>query len=206
MNLDSIAFISRLRALDQKAFNHLVQKFHLQLVNFSASIVGRDLAEEVVQESWVSIYRALPGFEGRSSLKTWLFTIVKNESFAKLKAEKRHKGSDGASVEAGSMENASVDNCFNEDGTWATELADWHLNTPDALLQEKQLYDCLRKAILALNSDNKAVFELKDLEDFSFDEICNILDITYSNARVLLHRARMELFKVVDHYQETGEC
>jgi len=68
------------------------------------------------------------------------------------------------------------------------------------------LQNCIEHTLEKLQPDQKAVFLLRDQEQLAMEEICNIMDLTHSNARVLLHRARLKLFHVIDHYQETGEC
>lgn len=95
---------------------------------------------------------------------------------------------------------------FSENGRWKNSPANWHVDSPDALLMSSDLEQCLEQLLAEIPSNQRAVLEMRDSSGIPFDEICNELAISASNARVLLHRARAELFKLVDHYQETGEC
>lgn len=203
---DEAQLIDRLRAQEHVAFNQLVQHYHLRLVAFAITVVGDALAEEVVQDAWVSIYRALAGFAGKSSLKTWLYTIVRNQGLSVLKKENRQPGT----LAAGESGNDPIDDwlasSFAADGHWHHQLGEWHITTPEGLLQEDQLRECIDKHLAQLKPDQKSVFALRDLEQLAMDDVCNILGLSHSNARVLLHRARLRLMQVVDKYQETGEC
>lgn len=199
------ALTERLIQQDQPAFNTLVQKAHFRLLGFAGSLVGRELAEDVMQDAWVAIWRGLPGFEGRASLSTWLYTVVRNECSARLKKEGRMPLVRMSSESPAQLEDW-MENRFAADGHWKEPQAGWTLNTPEALLQEDQLKDCLDKNIRQLQESQQSVFRLRELEQLPLDEICNILDLSHSNVRVLLHRARLRLLQVIDHYQQTGEC
>ena len=170
--------------------------------------MGEVWAEEVVQEAWVSIYKALPKFQERSSLKTWMFTILRNEAFNRYKKESKTVSLDSQSD--ADQQDKRLDewlhNAFKSDGHWQKAPGEWDISSPEALMQEEQLQECIEHTLNKLNADQKAVFLLREQEQLDMDEVCNILEISHSNARVLLHRARMKLFQVIDHYQETGEC
>ncbi|HVL02208.1 MAG TPA: sigma-70 family RNA polymerase sigma factor [Dongiaceae bacterium] len=195
--------VAQLRRRDHRAFELLVTHLHRPLVAVARAIIGDSLAEEVVQEAWVSVYRALPDFEGRSSLKTWIYTIVGNEARTRLRKEKRI-------VALEDLAEPGVDyldsHRFHADGHWGTPPPDWHIESPDQLLEEAQLQKCIEVTLEQLNPNQKAVFTLRDLEQQSLEEICNILQLSDSNVRVLLHRARLRLLQVIDRYQVTGEC
>ncbi|UTA47703.1 sigma-70 family RNA polymerase sigma factor [Simiduia sp. 21SJ11W-1] len=192
-----------LRAQDHRAFTQLVQQYHEQLLVVARAIVRPAQAEEVVQEAWVSIFRALPKFEGRSTLKTWMYTIVSNAAKGKLRKENREITLNDAERVLG---NYLSEERFKSDGHWAAGPANWHMESPDRILEEAQLKQCLEKNLAQLPDAQRAVFLLRDVEQQSLDHICNMLEISNSNARVLLHRARVSLLSVVDHYQETGQC
>lgn len=195
--------LDKLRQQDHASFERLVASHHRQLVAVARAIIGDSLAEEVVQEAWVSIYKALPRFEGRSSVKTWLYTVVSNEAKTRLRREKR-------SVSLEDIGNNGADylsqDRFKENGHWKTPAPDWHLDSPDQLLEESHLQNCIEHTVAILPDQQKAVFILRDLEQEALAEICNILDVSESYVRVLLHRARLKLMQVIDRYQETGEC
>lgn len=192
-----------LQQQDHAAFSLLVARYHRPLLAVARSIIGDSLAEEVVQEAWVSIFRSLPGFEGRSSLKTWLYTIVGNEARTRLRKEKRIV----ALEDLGEAEPAYLDGShFNRVGHWRTPPPDWHNESPEQLLEEQQLQKCIDATLALLSPTQKAVFTLREIEQQSLGDICNILELNDSNVRVLLHRARVKLMHVIDRYQVTGEC
>lgn len=195
----------RLRQQDHVAFEALVSEYHRPLVAVARAIVGDSLAEEVVQEAWVSAYRNLPRFEGRSSLKTWLYTIVSNEAKTRLRKEKRLVALEDISQD-GSVDYLDGDRFYGLTGHWKKPPADWHLDSPDQLLEEQHLQKCIDYTVSILPAQQKAVFILRDIEQQALSEICNILEVTESYVRVLLHRARLKLMQVIDRYQETGEC
>lgn len=192
-----------LRQRNHRAFEALVSRYHRSLVAVARSIIGDSLAEEVVQEAWVSIYRSLPDFEGRSSLKTWIYTIVGNEARTRLRREKRIVALEDLTEGDPDYLDPSR---FKPDGHWKTPAPGWHLDSPEQLLEEEQLQRCIEITLDLLSPNQKAVFTLRDIEQQSLEEICNILQLSDSNIRVLLHRARLKLMQVIDRYQVTGEC
>ncbi|MCP3673234.1 MAG: RNA polymerase sigma factor [Gammaproteobacteria bacterium] len=186
---------------DEEAFRYLVKTLYSQLFAVARAIAGSSIADEVVQESWISVLRALPKFEGRSSLKTWIIRIVANEAKRRLKKESGYVSMDSLGVD-----NDSFLERFDSKGHWIRPPANWDLATPEEILEEKQLKCCIDATIKVLPERQKAVFLLRDLENHSLEQICNILDISDSNVRVLLHRARLKLFQIIEKFQETGEC
>ena len=194
--------LPKLLEQDEASFNKLVEAYYGIMLALARSIVGEAIADEVVQEAWVSVYRALPKFEGRSSLKTWILRITANEAKTRLRKESR-------SISLDQFDDGGDNPLFGrfqDDGHWQKPPSSWHEDGPESLLINTEMGDCIEFTLNHLPSMQQAVFELKDLGDNSFEEICNILDITSSNARVLLHRARVSLFGKIEHFQETGEC
>ncbi len=187
---------------DEDSFNRLVKAYYGAMLALARSIVGEAIADEVVQEAWVSIYKALPKFEGRSSLKTWILRITANEAKTRLRKESRSVSLDQFEDRGESL----LSGRFKDDGHWHVGPHTWHEDGPESLLINGEMRDCIEHTLHQLPSMQQAVFELKDLSGNSFDEICNILDISSSNARVLLHRARISLFGKIEHFQETGQC
>ena len=205
-NVEKIDFSSEqtladLRKLDQRVFTALVAEYHCTLVSLARSIIGDSLAEEVVQESWLSAYRSLPKFEGRSHVKTWLFTIVSNLAKTRVKKESRT-----VSLDNSELSSPSLNDQFIANGHWRTPPKQWHLDSPEKLLEEDQLRCCIEHTLTILPPRQKAVFTLRDVEQLKLSEICNTLGLTDSNVRVLLHRARLRLMQVIERYQETGQC
>ena len=200
--MQDIPDLENLKKQDHQAFQRLVEKYNRQIVVVARAIIGDSLAEEVTQEAWVSVYRALPSFEGRSSIKTWIFTIVSNEAKTRLRKESRL-------VRINEMEEVIPaylnGERFNNDGSWSSPPPLWDIESPEKILENEQLRQCIEKTIELLPDVQKSVL-LRDIEQQSLEEICNILDISNSNVRVLLHRARVRLMQIIDQYQETGQC
>ena len=201
MDKDALA---RLNRGDQALFSGLVRDHHRALTALVTPIVGVSEAEEVVQNAWLKAYKAIAAFEGKANIRTWLSRIAINEAKMQLRTRKREvlfadtAGDDEA-------DHALVDR-FRGDGHWQHAPVYWHSDTPDALLMEADLEKCLARLLADMPKNQRAMLEMRDTCELPFDEICNTLSISASNARVLLHRARAHLFKLVDHYQETGEC
>lgn len=201
---DAIDLVA-LRRGDTDAFTRLVQRYHKKMLLIARAIVGDVWAEEVLQEAWLSIHRGLPRFEGRASLHTWLYTIVRNEARTRLGKESRYVSLDSAS---GSHEDglAALGLHFQENGHWLQAPTHWHSESPLQLLEQSQLQRCIEHTLQTLSADQCAVFTLRDMQQVPLEDICNILDLSNSNVRVLLHRARLHLLQVIDRYQETGTC
>lgn len=200
-NMDSPEFLDRLRAGDRDAFGQLVKTHHNRLLATARTLVSPADAEEAVQEAWIAAHRALPGFEGRSALISWLTRIVINQARMQLRRSRREVLFDPQ--ESG---DDALDHRFANDGRWQKPPQQWQLTGPDALLTRDELQDCLEKNLNAMPENQRLVLQLRDIQGLDFDGICNILDVSASNVRVLLHRARARIFQLVDHFQETGEC
>lgn len=193
-----------LKTGDKTQFSTLVRDHHRALIALATPIVGFSEAEEVVQIAWVKAYKAIATFEGKSKIRTWLSRIVINEAKMQLRARKKETL---FSDLAGDDSNGdALEDRFAANGHWATPPATWHYDSPEALLMSDDLAQCLDRILTAMPHNQRAILEMRDSSELPFEEICNNLSITASNARVLLHRARAHLFKLVDHYQETGEC
>ena len=196
--------LARLNARDEATFSFLVREHHRALIALAASIVGAADAEEVVQNAWLKAFKAIADFEGRSAIRTWLSRILVNEARMLLRARKREVFLEDRRVDEGAED--ALNDRFREDGHWRTPPATWGYDSPENLLMGDDLGECLERLLAQMPAHQRAVLEMRDTNELGFDEICNVLQLSASNARVLLHRARTQLFKLVDHYQETGEC
>lgn len=194
--------ISALIQQDDRAFKKLVKQYHPMLLNLANSIVGESFGEEVVQDAWVSIYQNLPGFQGKSSLKTWVYRITSNKAISRLRREKKNINFSALGPETYDKET----DCFDETGHWLSTQPKWEMDQPDAQLFGQELQDCINHILSQLPQLQQAIFMMVDIEGESSDETCNNLDISASNLRVLLHRARFKLHSHINHFQETGEC
>lgn len=197
------AQLDRLQHGDTAAFAELVREHHRALVSLAATLVGRSEAEEVVQNAWVKAHAAIARFEGRSAIRTWLSRIVINEARMQLRSRKREVFlEDQVPEDSGD----ALDGLFNGSGRWRHPPTDWGSDSPEELLMEEDLSGCLERLFGSMAPQQLAVLEMRDGSGLAFEDICNTLALSSSNARVLLHRARTQVFKLVDHYRETGEC
>lgn len=192
--------------MNNDEFARLVREHHRALIGIATPIVGPSEAEEVVQNAWLKAHRAIGQFEGRAQIRTWLGRIVINEARMQLRKRRRESlFSDWLPAED-ETEGDIMAERFSPNGHWNTPPMQWNLDTPETLLLREDLAECLQKLLDTLPASQRAVLELRDTLELSFEEICNELSISASNAKVLLHRARLKLFRLVDHYEETGEC
>ncbi|WP_236171709.1 RNA polymerase sigma factor [Pseudomonas pseudonitroreducens] len=202
MQSDDSELLSRLLAGDQQAFRTLVATYQGAMRAVAIAIVGSVHADEVVQDAWLAAVRNLDGFQGRSSLKTWLLTITANTAKSRLRKARRDVSLDDLPAPHGSID----DSRFAADGHWSTAPLAWHEDSPEALLAEDELRECLEKTLLSLSELQRSVLLLRERQGLELEEICNLLEVSLSNARVLLHRARLKVFATVEHFEETGEC
>jgi RNA polymerase sigma-70 factor (ECF subfamily) len=201
--VDELELVQRARGGDDAAFAVLVRRYTPMLTRLARMYVPTDaLAEDVVQETWVAVVRGLEKFEGRSSFKTWLFRILVNR--AKTRGVREHRSIPFASVGgAGDQdgdEGPTVDpSRFTSAGAWTSAPADWH-DDPEAALDSAEALRIARAAIDELPERQKIVITLRDLDGLSSDEVRNVLDLTETNQRVLLHRARAKVRKALEDY------
>jgi RNA polymerase sigma-70 factor (ECF subfamily) len=195
--------VAALRAGDEETFRRIVREWHSSLLHVAQIFVPtRAVAEEVVQETWLRVLGALDRFEGRSSLKTWVFRILVNT--AKTRAQREGRVVPFSSLQdPGRVPEAAVDaDRF---------LADSHERTPGAwsspppALPEDRLIAAETRAVVAqaidaLPANQRAVISLRDVEGWSSDEVRNALDLTEVNQRVLLHRARSRVRQALEEY------
>jgi len=196
------ALLARLLAGEEKAFRELVATYQGAMRAVAFAIVGSRNADEVVQDAWLAVVRNLEGFQGRSSLKTWLLTITANTAKTRLKHNRREVLLDDLPGPHGTI----GDERFAADGHWLLAPHAWHQDSPEALLTEAELRECLEKTLGSLSELQGSVLQLREREGLELDEICNLLQVSLSNVRVLLHRARLKVFATLEHFEETGQC
>jgi len=195
MNPDS-ELLLRLRAGDERAFAVLVDRFHEPMLRLATSFVpSRAIAEEVVQDTWLAALRGLAAFEGRSSLKTWLFRILVNRARSTGSKEQR-------SVPVADPEPAVDPSRFGGDGGWADPPEHW-IEAAESRMEAGKLADRVRAWIDELPARQREVVLLRDVEGMSSDEVCAVLALTEGNQRVLLHRGRSRLRQLFeDEFRE----
>lgn len=182
--------VARLIAGDEPTFAALIDRHHRAMLGVASTFTtNRALAEEIVQETWMAVLTGLPRFEGRSSLKTWIFHILANRARTRAAREARTVplsalGEDGANepiVDAAR---------FDGRGMWAIAPRPWELDTPEAIVDRAESLAIVEAAIDALPARQRAVVLLRDVETLDSEEVCRLLGVTEANQRVLLHRGR----------------
>jgi RNA polymerase sigma-70 factor (ECF subfamily) len=196
---DDLRVIAALRAKDDAAFAQLVDRYGASLVRL-ARIYVRDpaVADEVVQDAWIGLLESLDRFEGRSSLKTWLFRILLNCARSRARKDARTIPFSLA-FRADEREDAVPGfGRFVPDwvprlgGHWVRPPARWQ-DEPEQRTLAAETETCIRRAIDALPPAQREVITLRDLVGFDAGEVCNALGITDTNQRVILHRARAKV-------------
>jgi RNA polymerase sigma-70 factor, ECF subfamily len=186
----------RLRSGDERAFVSLVERFHEPMLRLAVSFVpSRAVAEEVVQDTWLALLRGLDGFEGRSSLKTWLFRILVNQARTTGTRENR-------SVPVADPEPAVDPSRFGASGGWADPPERW-IEAAEGRMEAGKLAGRIRVWMDELPARQREVVILRDVEEMSSEEVCSVLAISDVNQRVLLHRGRSRLRQLFeDEFRE----
>jgi RNA polymerase sigma-70 factor, ECF subfamily len=183
--------LRRLRAGDEQAFVTLVERYNGSMLRLALSFVpNRAVAEEVVQDTWLAVLRGLAGFEGRSSLRTWMFTILVNRARTTGSREQRTI----PFADTGPVVDASR---FGPDGAWSAPPELW-IEEAENRIEAGKLADLLRSAIDGLPDRQREVVLLRDVEGMSSAEVCTALAISEANQRVLLHRGRGKLRQALE--------
>jgi RNA polymerase sigma-70 factor, ECF subfamily len=194
------ALLTRLRAGDEGAFEVLLARHDSSLRRVARSFVHTATAvEEVVQETWLGVVNGLSRFEGRSTLKTWIFRILVNR--ARTRGLRDARSVPFSALEEGDL--PAVDpSAFGADGRWRSAPA--RLETdPESSLLSAELRARLLDAIDELPDQQRAVVTLRDVAGLSAEEACELLEITDANHRVLLHRGRARMrAALADHVAE----
>jgi RNA polymerase sigma-70 factor (ECF subfamily) len=204
---EEMDLIRSLRRGDEAAFAQLVETYHASLLRLAMSYVSsREVAEEVVQDTWLGVLQGINRFEGRSSLKTWLFRILTNRAQTRGKRESRTVA---VSTIATPNEDGEVDlDRFFQDGrtvdNWVQAPSSWS-DVPEERLLGEETLELIRAAIDTLPENQKRVITLRDIEQWSAEEVRNALKITETNQRVLLHRARTKVRKALEQYLEDSQ-
>ena len=200
-----LELIDALRGGDEGAFIELVDRFHGSMLRLSRSLVSsHSIAEEVVQEAWVGVLLGLGRFEGRASLKTWIFRIVTNIGLRKAERERRSipfstvDANGGPAVDPDRFRRGSD----RWRGHWVSPPRDWS-SIPEEKMLARETADHVAAAIANLPSNLRAVITLRDVEGVSSEEACDILSISQANQRVLLHRARSRVRAALEQYIES---
>ena len=195
------------RSGDEAAFVSLIDTYHSALLRLAMMFLTRRMvAEEVVQETWMAVLEGLSRFEGRSSLKTWIFRILTNRAKTRALREGRSVPfSSLAELNLNSSEPAVDPDRFHPSdvpqlaGSWVLIPAPWE-GLPEEHLLSKETRSYLEKAIEALPASQREIITLRDIEGWSSEETCALLEISEGNQRVLLHRARAKVRNALEEY------
>ena len=189
--------LRRLRGGDEQAFVALVERYNGSMLRLALSFVpSRAVAEEVVQDTWLAVLRGLSAFEGRSSLQTWMFTILVNRARTTGAREQRTI----PVADAGPVVDASR---FGPDGAWSAPPEHWIEEAEDRI-EAGKLTHLLRSAMDGLPPRQREVVLLRDVQEMSSADVCSILAISEANQRVLLHRGRGKLRQVLETQLGSG--
>jgi RNA polymerase sigma-70 factor, ECF subfamily len=193
------ALVHALAAGDERAFNEVVGRYHRSLVRLARNYVRSDAsAEEVAQEAWCAVVTGIDRFEGRSSFKTWLFSIVVNK--ARAERERRTTPFCGLAVPEEDGSPVAVEDRFSRNGSWSAPPHAW--DDPERRAISLELREELREALRALPERQRLVVTLRDVEGLDSGEVCRLLGLSAGNERVLHHRGRTrvraELERAVD--------
>ena len=183
--------LRRLRDGEEQAFTLLVERYNPALLRLALSFVAsRAVAEEVVQDTWLAVLRGLGRFEERSSLRTWMFTILVNRARSTGVREARSV----PVADAGPAVDASR---FGPSGAWAAPPEHW-IEEAENRVDAVKLSELLRAGLTELPARQREVVLLRDVEGLSSAEACKVLAISEANQRVLLHRGRSRLRQLLE--------
>jgi RNA polymerase sigma-70 factor (ECF subfamily) len=193
---DGEALLERLRRGDETAFRLLVRQHHTSMVSFASGFLrDRSAAEEAVQDSWIAVLSGIGAFEGRSSLKSWMFAIVAN----KARTKARRDGRMVPFADFGAADEPAVDaERFTPEGSWDSPPASWSDINPERIVAGRQLLAHVMAILETLPAAQRTVVRLRDLEGLSAPDVCEVLQISEANQRILLHRGRSRVRQGID--------
>ena len=200
---EDLSLVERLRAGDEAAFMQLVDQLQPAMLRVARMYVSTAaVAEEVVQDAWLGVLRGLQSFEGRSSLRTWIFRILTN--IAKTRGQREGRSLPFASLAGDDLDAPAVDpSRFDPPegprGRWSTLPEDWS-DIPEERLLGHETLDVVGRAIASLPPIQAEVIRLRDALGWTSEEVRNALDLTETNQRVLLHRARAKVRGALERY------
>ncbi len=201
--VDESDLIAALRIGDEEAFAGLVDRHTPSLLRVARGYVpSHQIAEEVVQETWIALVKGIDKFEGRSSLRTWLFTVMINIAKARGLRERRDTDAAIVAFTGGTVDPArfrTADDPYP--GHWRPdELPSPFPETPEGSLLGNELTEVARRELERLPERQRVVVTMRDMLGFDSGEVCELLGISAANQRVLLHRGRAAIRQVLEDY------
>jgi RNA polymerase sigma-70 factor, ECF subfamily len=200
---DEAVLVARLRDGDEQAFGELVDRHYATMLAVARGYVkSRAVAEEVVQEAWLGVLKGLDRFEGRSSLRTWIIRIVVN--IAQTRGAREARSIPLSSLAPESEEAAVEPERFRGPkeafaGHWRQYPANWQL-LPEQSVFGRETLDVVMRAVTALPPTQRQVIALRDISGWSSEDVCEALQISQGNQRVLLHRARSRVRATLEEH------
>jgi RNA polymerase sigma-70 factor (ECF subfamily) len=199
MALPDAEVVAALKRGDETVFADLVDAYSPGLMRMAQMFVrDRAVAEEVVQDTWIGVLRGIDRFEGRSSLKTWIYRILMNT--AKTRGQRESRSIPFSAAAGGDEPSVDPDRFLDADhryaGGWMLGPSEWQ--TPEEELLQGETRDAILAAIDQLPDAQRAVITMRDVEGFPSDEVAEALGISDGNQRVLLHRARSKVRAAIE--------
>jgi RNA polymerase sigma-70 factor (ECF subfamily) len=202
--------VAALRRRDEAAFVALVERYQGPLLRVALIYCrSEDIAEEIVQDTWLAVIQGIDRFEGRAAFKTWLFQILVNRARTRAQRDRRTISFSALAEEAERPGEPAVPPERFRDADdqwphhWAVPPHSWG-ESADARLLAGETMELVKQAIAQLSPPQQQVITLRDVEGWSAEEVCNVLVISETNQRVLLHRARSHIRAVLErHFEDT---
>ena len=199
---DDDDLVERLRVGDERVFADLVDRYSPSMLAVARThVASREIAEDVVQDTWLALLKGIDGFEGRSNIRTWLFRVLVNIAKTRGMREKRstpvdmHVGLDHSTV--------SPDRFQSADSRWPDHWVrfpmPW-LDSPEHRLLSGEALELIRRELDRLPEQQRVVVSLRVVDGYDSDEVCALLDLTAANQRVLLHRGRARIREALAEY------
>ena len=196
-------FLEKLRSGDETAFAALVEDLHGGLLGFARTFTSSPaLAEDIVQETWLAVIRGITAFEGRASIKTWIYSILLRRARTLAARDAKQRG--GWAEAPTASDEVEWEPGQGRRGLWDDKPVPWDQEDPAAIYQSNEVLEVLQLALDTLPEAQRQVVMLRDVEGLSASEVCNILELSETNQRVVLHRGRARLRKALDRYLRDG--
>lgn len=190
---DESALVAQLATGERAAFERVYRKHNGSMLRMCEGLVrNRATAEEVVQDTWIAVLKGIGGFEGRSSLAGWIFAILVNKARSRAQRDGRMISFDGDGEDDG------LAAAFDGRGRWKDVPDLWETVTPDRIVEGRNMMAHVAAAIDTLPASQRSVLILRGQNGLEPAEVCEILNISEGNMRVLLHRARLSVRKSLD--------
>jgi RNA polymerase sigma-70 factor, ECF subfamily len=199
--VDESALIAALRAGDEAVFTQLVDQYSPSMLRIARGYVrSHQSAEDVVQDTWIAVVKGITKFEGRSTIRTWLFAVLVNIAKRRGIRERRDADTADAGLSGATVDPARFRPAGDHlPGHWKEPPAAFP-ETPEGSVLDKELIVIAQREVNRLPERQRIVVSLRDMLGFDSDEVCDLLSISHANQRVLLHRGRAAVRQVLEDY------